>query len=188
MSEYQNKPRYLENRVVRETCSCIEVINWKENKEVGPICFEIRVPMKNQWYFWNFSTSNKMLYFIGYMNFVSEEKKNILDSFYSIKEWLSFFPTFDISADSSVLFSMIFSNMWRTMAPRPNNKVFYVCLAASVVWTKVKLVFVFVIFRLPYILFCKLSKRDIVFIWHFEIADICGFCALLDYLLQSFLR
>ena len=115
-------------------------------------------------------------------------KKNILDSFYSIKEWLSFFPTFDISADSSVLFSMIFSNMWRTMAPRPNNKVFYVCLAASVVWTKVKLVFVFVIFRLPYILFCKLSKRDIVFIWHFEIADICGFCALLDYLLQSFLR
>ena len=65
---------------------------------------------------------------------------------------------------------------------------FFVCSAASDFWKKVKLVFVFLIFRLPYNSFCKLSKRDVVFIWHFEIADICDFRALLEYLLQSFLR
>ena len=59
------------------------------------------------------------------------------------------------------------------------------CLAASDIPTKVKLVFVFVIFRLPYISFCKLSKRNIVFIWHFGIADICDCCALLDDLFNN---
>ena len=30
------------------TYSFVEVINWKENKEVGTICFEVRIPMKKQ--------------------------------------------------------------------------------------------------------------------------------------------
>ena len=66
--------------------------------------------------------------------------------------------------------------------PQALIKKFFMCLAASDFWTKVKLVFVFWIFRLPHISFCKLSKR--VFIWHFEIADICNFCTLLDYILH----
>ena len=66
----------------------------------------------------------RMLLYMDTLTLFWKKTKNIWDSFYSIKGWLAFFATFDISADSSVLFSMIFSKMWRTMAPRPNNKVF----------------------------------------------------------------
>ena len=45
--------------------SCVEVINWKENKEVGTIYFEIRIPMKKPKIFLEFFCErfqNKILY------------------------------------------------------------------------------------------------------------------------------
>ena len=47
------------------TYSFVEVINWKENKEVGNICFEVRIPMKKPKIFLEFfyvSFQNKILY------------------------------------------------------------------------------------------------------------------------------
>ena len=43
----------------------MEVINWKKNKEVSTICFEVRVPMKKQKIFMEFN------------KFILEENKNI---------------------------------------------------------------------------------------------------------------
>ena len=60
----------------------MEVINWKENKEVGTICFEVRIPMKkNILEFFYVSLLKKPIIF-GLNNF-------ILEHFYSIKTSLS---------------------------------------------------------------------------------------------------
>ena len=57
----------------------MEVINWKENKEVGTICFEIRIPMKKPKIFMEFFyvSFQKYLFIFGFNNFILEENKNI---------------------------------------------------------------------------------------------------------------
>ena len=57
----------------------MEVINWKENKEVGTICFEIRIPMKKPKIFMEFFyvSFQKKLSIFGFSNFILEENKNI---------------------------------------------------------------------------------------------------------------
>ena len=46
---------YIERLLTIYTHFFKEVINKKENNEVGTICFEISIPMKKQKYLWNFS-------------------------------------------------------------------------------------------------------------------------------------
>ena len=60
----------------------MEVINWKENKEVGTICFEIRIPMKKPKIFMEFFyvSFQKKLSIFGFSNFILEENKNIYEN------------------------------------------------------------------------------------------------------------
>ena len=57
----------------------MEVINWKENKEVGTICFEVKFPMKKPKIFLEFFNVSfrKKLFIFGIDNFILEENKNI---------------------------------------------------------------------------------------------------------------
>ena len=57
----------------------MEDIIWKENKEVGTICFEIRIPMKKPKIFMEFFyvSFRKKLSIFGFSNFILEENKNI---------------------------------------------------------------------------------------------------------------
>ena len=57
----------------------MEVIIWKENKEVGTICFEIRIPMKKPKIFMEFFYVSfwKKKSIFGFSNFIVEENKNI---------------------------------------------------------------------------------------------------------------
>ena len=57
----------------------MEVINWKENREVGTICFEVRIPKKKtkivmEFFYVSFS---KKILIIGFNIFISEGNKNI---------------------------------------------------------------------------------------------------------------
>ena len=53
----------------------MEIINWKENKEVGTIYFEVRIPMEKPKNFQR-KFSKKNIVF-GFNNFILEENKNI---------------------------------------------------------------------------------------------------------------
>ena len=53
----------------------MEVIIWKENKEVSTVCFEIRIPMKENKNIQGISKKKK--YIFGFSNFILEENKNI---------------------------------------------------------------------------------------------------------------
>ena len=57
----------------------MEVINWKENKEVGTICFEVRIPMKKTKIFLEFLyiSFRKKICIFGFNNFILEENKNM---------------------------------------------------------------------------------------------------------------
>ena len=57
----------------------MEVIIWKENKEVGTICFEIRIPMKKTKIFLEFFyvSFRKKISIFGFSNSIMEENKNI---------------------------------------------------------------------------------------------------------------
>ena len=55
------------------------VLNCKENKEVGTICFEVRIPKKKtkivmEFFYVSFS---KWLFIFGFYNFILEANKNI---------------------------------------------------------------------------------------------------------------
>ena len=56
----------------------MEFINWKENKEVGTISFEVRIPMKKPKLFMDFFyvIFRKKLFIFGFNNFILEENKN----------------------------------------------------------------------------------------------------------------
>ena len=56
----------------------MEVINRKEIKEVGTICFEVRIPMKKpKIYMEFFYLSFQKILIFGFNNFILEENKNI---------------------------------------------------------------------------------------------------------------
>ena len=58
----------------------MEVLNWKENKGVGTICFIVRITMKKQEItieFFYVSFQNKCVFIFGFNNFILEENKNI---------------------------------------------------------------------------------------------------------------
>ena len=55
----------------------MEVINWKENKKVVTICFEIRIPKKKSKIFMEFFyvSFQKWLFIFGFNNFILQENK-----------------------------------------------------------------------------------------------------------------
>ena len=55
----------------------MEVINWKENKEVGTICFEIKIPMKKNENVYGIFLGKFPKIIIHINNFILEENKNI---------------------------------------------------------------------------------------------------------------
>ena len=57
----------------------MEVINWIENKEVGTICFEVRIPMKTPKIFMEifYVSFQKIKSTFEFDNFILEENKNI---------------------------------------------------------------------------------------------------------------
>ena len=57
----------------------MEVSNWKENKEIGTISFEVRIPMKKQKIFLEsfYVSFRKQLSKFGFNNLILEETKNI---------------------------------------------------------------------------------------------------------------
>ena len=64
--------------LLMKTCFFMESINWKENKEVRTICFEIRIPMTKPKIFMEFYVSfRKQIFLFGFNNFLLEENKSI---------------------------------------------------------------------------------------------------------------
>ena len=65
----------------------MEVINWKEKKEVGTICFEIRIPMKKWKIFMEFfyASFQKSLSIFGFNNF-GRKQKYLWKCFYTVKK------------------------------------------------------------------------------------------------------
>ena len=57
----------------------MEFINWKENKEIGAISFEVRISMKKPKIFMEFFYVSflKWLFIFGFNNSIFEEHKNI---------------------------------------------------------------------------------------------------------------
>ena len=57
----------------------MEVSNLKENKEIGTISFEVRIPMKKPKIFMKFFYVSfwKNIFIFGFKNFIFEENKNI---------------------------------------------------------------------------------------------------------------
>ena len=57
----------------------MEFINWKDNKEVGTISFEVRIPMKKPKIFMEFFyvRFRKIIFIFGFNNFILEANKNI---------------------------------------------------------------------------------------------------------------
>ena len=53
----------------------MEVINRKENKEVGNICFEVRIPKIFMEFF--YASFRKQIFILGFNNFILEGIKNI---------------------------------------------------------------------------------------------------------------
>ena len=62
----------------------MEVINRKENKEVGTICFEVRISMKKPIIYMEFfhASFQKLLSRFGINNFILEKKKNINENIF----------------------------------------------------------------------------------------------------------
>ena len=60
----------------------MEFINWKENKEVGTISFEIRIPMKKPKIFKEFFyvSFRKKRFIFGFNNFILEENKIFMET------------------------------------------------------------------------------------------------------------
>ena len=55
------------------------ILNGKENKEAGAICFDLRVPRKkNKEMFWKFPSK------IYGSNFIMEKKKNLVSQYFQI--------------------------------------------------------------------------------------------------------
>ena len=57
----------------------MEVIKWKENKEVGAICFDVRIPMKKTKILFEFFYVSfwKKLFEFEFNNLILEKTKNI---------------------------------------------------------------------------------------------------------------
>ena len=55
----------------------MEVINWKDNKEVGFICFEVRILMKKPKIFLEFFYVTFQKNMFEFNNFILEENENI---------------------------------------------------------------------------------------------------------------
>ena len=66
----------------------LEVINWKENKQVGTICFEIRIPIKKPKIFMEFVylSLQKWLFIFEFNNFILEKKIYLWKHFYTMKK------------------------------------------------------------------------------------------------------
>ena len=74
------------------TYSCIKVINWKENKEVGTICIQVRIPMKKPKIFLEFfSEVSKKIIIPNWIQkfYFGRKQKHIWERFYFIKRPVS---------------------------------------------------------------------------------------------------
>ena len=111
----------------------MEVINWKENKEVGTICFEIRIRMKTQKIAMDFFSIKIMS---GFNNLILKATKNYLSSKHhtaiGLKQCIflyfeiQFFHSIDIKAFGQVETCLLFGFVmfsWRGKFTPENSHI-----------------------------------------------------------------